>query len=151
MMVFAGGCIFNENGEVLLQRLGDSNLWGFPSGAIELGETPERAAIREIKEETGLDVEVVRMMGIYTDTDLEYPNGDKAQSICIAYELKAVDGQLRCDMKETAELKYFSLDEEVTLFCKQHEEYLHMPSDMQDAELDMKGNIVCIIKVKEKN
>ena len=47
--------------------------------------------------------------------------------------------------------KYFSLDEEVTLFCKQHEEYLHMPSDMQDAELDMKGNIVCIIKVKEKN
>ena len=77
--------------------------------------------------------------------------GDKAQSICIAYELKAVDGQLRCDMKETAELKYFSLDEEVTLFCKQHEEYLHMPSDMQDAELDMKENIVCIIKVKEKN
>lgn len=54
-------------------------------------------------------------------------------------------------MKETAELKYFSLDEEVTLFCKQHEEYLHMPSDMQDAELDMKENIVCIIKVKEKN
>ena len=87
MLVFAGGCIFNEKGEVLLQRRGDFNKWGFPGGAIELGETPQMAAIREAKVETGLDVEVGNIIGVYTDCNMEYPNGDKAHSICIVYEL----------------------------------------------------------------
>ena len=68
---FVGGCIFNEKGEVLLQRRGDSNKWGFPGGAIEIDETPQMAAIREAKEETGLDVEVGELIGIYTDCNIE--------------------------------------------------------------------------------
>lgn len=103
---------------------GDCDKWGFPGGAIELGKTPQMVAIREAKEETGLDVEVGNLIGIYTDCDMEYSNGDKAQSICIAFELKAVGGELFCDKKETLELKYFSLDDIPTLFCKQHEEIL---------------------------
>ncbi len=114
---FAGGCVFNEKGEVLLQRRGDSNKWGLPGGAIELGETPQMAAIREIKEETGLDVEVVNLIGIYTDCDIEYSNGDKVQSICIAYKLNVIGGHLHFDNKETLELKYFSLDDMPELFC----------------------------------
>lgn len=121
ILVFAGGCIFNENGEVLLQRRGDSNKWGFPGGAIELGETPEMAVIREMKEETGLDVEVGELVGVFTDCNMEYPNGDKAHSICIAYKAKVIGGELYCDNKETLELKYFSLDNMPELFCKQHE------------------------------
>lgn len=124
ILIFAGGCIFNEKGEVLLQKRGDSNLWGFPGGAIELGETPEMAAIREAKEETGLEVEVGRFIGLYTDCDMVYPNGDKAQSILIAFELRIVGGELRCDKEETLELKWFSLEEMPVLFCKQHEELL---------------------------
>ncbi|WP_022761081.1 NUDIX hydrolase [Butyrivibrio sp. AD3002] len=122
MLVFAGGCIFNDKGEVLLQRRGDSNKWGFPGGAVELGETPEMAAVREAKEETGLDVEAGKIIGIYTDSDIEYPNGDKAHSICIAYELKVVGGELFCDQEETLELRYFSKEDKPILFCKQHEE-----------------------------
>ncbi len=122
ILVFAGGCIFNEKGQVLLQRRGDTNLWGFPGGAIELGETPEKAAIRETKEETGLDVEVGKIIGVYTDSDMKYASGDEAHSIVIAYELNAVSGELFCDNVETKELKYFSLDEKPVLFCKQHEE-----------------------------
>ncbi len=122
ILVFAGGCIFNQKGEVLLQRRGDSNKWGFPGGAIELGETPEMAVIREVKEETGLEVEVTELLGIYTDCDMEYASGDKAQSICIAYRLKVITGELYCDNRETLELKYFPLDEMPELFCKQHEE-----------------------------
>lgn len=51
ILVFAGGYIRNEKGELLLQKRGDSNKWGFPGGAVELGETPEMAAIREVKED----------------------------------------------------------------------------------------------------
>lgn len=92
ILVFAGGCMFNERGEVLLQRRGDSNKWGFPGGAIELGETPKMAAIREAKEETGLDVAIGKFIGIYTDCDMRYPNSDEAQSILISYELNIVGG-----------------------------------------------------------
>lgn len=122
ILVFAGGCLFDQDGKVLLQRRGDSNKWGFPGGAIEIGETPEMAAIREVKEETGLDVRASDLIGIYTDSDMAYPNGDQAHSIVIVYELELVGGQLRCDDLETVELKYFGLDEMPELFCKQHEE-----------------------------
>lgn len=122
ILVFAGGCVFDEDGKVLLQRRGDSNKWGFPGGAIEIGETPEMAAIRELREETGLDVRVSDLIGIYTDSEMTYPNGDQAHSIVIAYELEKTGGQLTCDDLETAELRYFSLEEMPTLFCKQHEE-----------------------------
>ena len=124
ILVYAGGCIFNENGEILLQKRADCNKWGFPGGAIELGETPEMAAEREVKEETGLVVEVGKLIGIYTDSDVVCANGDKVHSICIGYEMSIVGGELICDEAETLELKYFSLDDMPELFCKQHEELL---------------------------
>ena len=122
ILVFAGGCIRNEKGEILLQRRADSAKWGFPGGAIELGETPQMAAVREVKEETGLDVVVGELLGVYTECNMKYPNGDEAQSICMAYELKVTGGELRCDESETLELKYFSVDSTPDLFCRQHQE-----------------------------
>lgn len=124
ILVFASGCIFNEKGEVLLQRRADSSKWGFPGGAIELGETPEAAAVREVKEETGLDVEVGALLGVFTEPDMTYPNGDAAQSICIAYELKITGGHLTCDQDETLELRFFPVQEAPALFCRQHEDIL---------------------------
>ena len=125
ILTFAGGCVVNENGEVLLQKRTDFDAWGFPGGAIELGETPEMAAIREIKEETGLDVEIIELIGVYTELDMIYPNGDKAQSICIAYKLNAVGGEIISHNKETKELKWFSLNYMPNLFCNQHEKILN--------------------------
>ncbi len=125
ILVHAGGCVFNDKGEVLLQRRGDCNKWGFPGGALEIGETPQMAAVREVKEETGPDVEVGDIIGVYTDTDAVCPNGDRYQSVCIVYELIAVGGELYCDNSETLELKYFPLDKTPELFCRQHEDMLN--------------------------
>ena len=121
MLTFAGGCLMNDHGQVLLQKRGDSGLWGFPGGAIELGESPEAAAIREAREETGLEVAVGSLIGIYTDCQMSYPNGDQAHSICIAYELKQTGGTLGSNDPETAALRWFSLEEEPALFCRQHQ------------------------------
>ena len=121
ILAFAGGCILNDRGAVLLQRRGDSRQWGFPGGAIEPGETPEMTAVREVREETGLDVSVSRLIGVYTDPDITYPNGDRAQSIVIAYALRVTGGELFCDRDETLELKYFSKEEKPPLFTGSHE------------------------------
>ncbi|MBE6542473.1 MAG: NUDIX domain-containing protein [Ruminococcaceae bacterium] len=124
ILVFAGGCVFNEKGEILLQKRGDFNKWGFPGGAVELGEAPEDTAVREVKEETGLDVKIDRLIGVYSEPDFVYPNGDTAHSICIAYEMHIIGGALSCDGDESTDLKFFPLKRTPALFCKQHEDLM---------------------------
>lgn len=124
ILTFVGGCIRNEKGEVLLQRRGGTGQWGFPGGAIEPGETVREAAVREIREETGLNVQVDKLIGIYTDPDMTYPNGDRAHSICIGVEFSVLGGELTCDGSETLALQYFPLDSVPPLFCTQHERLL---------------------------
>lgn len=51
---FSGGCVFNEVGEVLLQKRGDNGAWGFLGGAMEIGESAEETAIREIRKRLGI-------------------------------------------------------------------------------------------------
>ncbi|EEL88276.1 MutT/nudix [Bacillus cereus AH1272] len=121
---FAGGCVFNELGEVLLQKRGDFNAWGFPGGAMEIGESAAETAIREIKEETGYDVEIDELIGVYTKYFQKYPNGDQAQAIVIFFKFSIVGGNKKIDGDETLDLKFFPLDKMPPLFNKQHEDCL---------------------------
>ncbi len=121
---FAGGCVLNEYGEVLLQKRGDFNAWGFPGGAMEIGESAAETAIREIKEETGYDVEINELLGVYTKYFQAYPNGDKAQSILIFFSCSIAGGEQKIDGDETLELKFFPLNKMPPLFNQQHEDCL---------------------------
>ncbi len=77
----------NERGEVLLVKRGKEpgkGKWALPSGFIEIDETPKKACLRELKEETGLKGEVLRLVGVYSQKSLLYRN-----VIIIGYEVNA--------------------------------------------------------------
>lgn len=104
--------IVNEAGEILLARRNQPdfpdvhNKWEFPGGGLEFGEEPEEALLREIKEETGLDVKIVRILPkAYTNTWKKTESAD--QIIILSYECKQVGGTLRSEDEEIGELKYF--------------------------------------------
>src|SRR5512147_3199606 len=60
--------IFNEEGRVLLSHRRDMDAWNLPGGGLEAGELPDAGACREVREETGLEVEVERLVGVYGKT-----------------------------------------------------------------------------------
>ncbi|WP_215115237.1 NUDIX hydrolase [Exiguobacterium sp. s80] len=97
----AGAVVLDEHGKILLIK-GPERGWEFPGGVIELGETIEDGIIREVKEESGIDIEVTRFCGIYQNI---------SQHVCATCWLaKAVGGTLQTS-SESLEVGFFSLEE----------------------------------------
>lgn len=101
--------ITNADGEVLLQRRSDNGLWGLPGGSVEIGESVTTAIVREVKEETGLVVEVGRLVGVYSDPSFQvarYRDGNVVHYINTLMTCRIVGGALQtCD--ESLELRFF--------------------------------------------
>ena len=101
--------ISNGEGKILLQRRSDNGLWGLPGGSVEIGESVRDAIVREVKEETGLTVEVVRLIGVYSDPTFQivrYPDGNVVQYISSLFACRILAGTLQtCD--ETLDLQFF--------------------------------------------
>ena len=122
----AGIVVFNDAGQVLLQkRSKQENLWGFPGGVMELGESAAETAIREVREETGLEVEIDALLGVYTKYYDEYPNGDQTQPIAIMFTGSVIGGELQIDGEETFDLQFFELNKVPELFNAQHNDILY--------------------------
>ena len=88
--------ITNETGEILLIRRSDNGNWAVPGGAIDLGESMTDAAVRETREETGIDCTVTGIVGIYTDPRhviLYTSNGEARQEFSILLTGAATGGQ----------------------------------------------------------
>jgi ADP-ribose pyrophosphatase YjhB (NUDIX family) len=94
-----------QDGKVLLTKREDFEIWCLPSGGVEEGESVAEAAIRETKEETGVDVELTRLVGIYSRL------GGLPDVHAVLYEAKPIGGELRLQPGETIEVEYFSVDE----------------------------------------
>ncbi|MGI8330373.1 NUDIX hydrolase [Actinomadura scrupuli] len=73
--------VANDNGEILLIRRTDNDNWALPGGAIDLGESVAQAAVRETREETGIDCEITGIVGIYTDPKhvIHYTSNDEVR------------------------------------------------------------------------
>ena len=115
----ASGGIIVKDGKILLQHRSDNKKWGLIGGMLELNETYLEGALREVKEETGLDVKPVSFLGVFHNHNMEYPNGDQAHVICACYVFEIIGGDLKKD-DESLELKFFSKEEMPEIFAEDH-------------------------------
>jgi len=100
----------DDRGRILLTRNADANSWTLPGGGIEPNESPKDAAVREMREETGLLVEPVRIIGVYGGPQYRvvYPNGDIVSYVATVFECKVVSGEMTPDYEESLDVRYFS-------------------------------------------
>lgn len=100
--------IRNDAGDILLIHKIDNDLWALPGGGHDAGESLTDTVVREVKEETGLDVEVVRLVGTYTNPNhvMAYDDGEVRQQFSLCFEAKWVSGQPREDGSETKEVRW---------------------------------------------
>lgn len=116
-LIMAGACVLVFNGErqLLLQKRSDSFDWGTIGGAMELGDSFEEAAHRELMEEAGLTAASLRFVTLLSGKDAyyRYPNGDEVYNATAVYEALGVQGEPRINDHEGLELRYFSLDEPI--------------------------------------
>ena len=117
LMQAAGSIIIlDEQGRILLGRRTDNHLWGYAGGAIEIDETVEDCARRELFEETGLLAEEIEFFMINSGPEAHYiyPNGDEVSNVEIIYLCRHYHGTLKPQESEIEELAFFE-PSEITL------------------------------------
>ena len=104
--------ISNEQNEILMQKRHDG-FWGLPGGLMDLGESFEEAAIREVFEETGLEIHNLKLLHVFSGADhyLKVANGDELYSVTAVYYTSDINGEMKIDYSESAALQYFSIDD----------------------------------------
>jgi 8-oxo-dGTP pyrophosphatase MutT (NUDIX family) len=108
--VAAGGVVMDDAGRVLVVHRARYDDWSFPKGGVDKGETIEQAALREVREEAGLECEIIRQLTasryLYTTR-----KGERRPKIVYYFVMKITGGQLFADGLETDETAWCSLDE----------------------------------------
>lgn len=104
--------VFNERGEILLQKRSDNGFWSMPGGGVDPGESVEQGALREVWEETGLRVRMVRLVGVYSDPHnymvTRYPDGNIVHNVSLCFVCERVSGTLQIS-HESTDIGYFPI------------------------------------------
>lgn len=105
--------IRDESGKILLVKSSNSDVWGLPAGAVDLGETPAEAIMREVFEETNLRVLPVKIVGVFGGEKFRYvyANGDAVEYFIVVFDCEITGGKLLNQDGEVSEFKYFAVEE----------------------------------------
>ena len=103
--------VFNDKKELLLNLRADTNTWGIPGGSMELYETIEETAVRELKEETGIKADELELVTVLSGKDFyfEYPNGDKMCTVIVLFKVLNYNGTMKVSDNESKALQFFPL------------------------------------------
>ena len=114
------GVIYDAQSRVLLVRQTADSRWSTPGGTVEPEETPATAVVREVHEETGLEVSIVRLLGVFGGPHfiVQYPNGDRSQYVSAVFECAVVGGSPVANGDETDQLTYAGPSEFARLDCQ---------------------------------
>ena len=114
-LIMAGACvlIINNENQLLMQLRKDNECWGLIGGSMELGESLEEAAGREMAEETGMTPVLLEFIHTFSGRDFyyRYPHGDEVYNVVSAYLCRQYEGSLQPDENEASELRFFELDQ----------------------------------------
>jgi 8-oxo-dGTP pyrophosphatase MutT (NUDIX family) len=114
LMLTSAATVVMDGDRVLVGRHTLGDRWVIPGGAIDPGETPAQAAAREMLEETGYEVEIDALLGVFGGTPehrIEYPNGDVVDYMMVTMKGHIVGGEPSPDPEEISELAWMTLDE----------------------------------------
>ena len=111
--VGVGVLVLDGAGRLLLQKRSDNGFWDYPAGSMELGESFEECARREVLEETGLTCGKLEFFMDLSGKDsfYEYPNGDQTYAAAIIYVCREFSGKLKENDDEVMTQRFFPLDE----------------------------------------
>ncbi|MYL63511.1 NUDIX domain-containing protein [Bacillus hwajinpoensis] len=129
--------IINEKGELLLQHRTDGG-WGLPGGLMELGESLQDTARREVKEETGLKVGDLELLDVFSGPEyyVKVSNGDELYSVTTVYLTSDVNGNFEIDHSESIEVEYFSLNNLPEGLTDEYRSYIMPYLKRVDSRLD---------------
>ena len=104
MISLGAGVIIVESGKVLLTKRKDLEVWCLPGGRVDEGESLAETAVREAREETGLEVEVTRLVGLYSEI------GSWSDWHIASFAARVAGGELRLQVNEVIDMRYFAPD-----------------------------------------
>ena len=113
MLAVGATVIVLKDNKVLLNLRSDTYTWGIPGGAMELGETLEQTAARELQEESNLFADGFSFLHLFSGPDFyfKYPNGDELYSVVALYLAEGVHGKMKITDGESKELRFFGKNE----------------------------------------
>lgn len=105
--------IHDRSGHLLLQEKASGEGWSLPAGAIEPGETPQEAVVREVREETGFVVSPAIIVGVFGGQEFRYtyPNGHQVEYVVTLFKCQVLQGGGARTDTETKSLRYFAKDD----------------------------------------